>query len=151
MAKMHTRKKGRAGSKRPLKKTKPTWLRYAPKEIELLIAKLAKEGKTPSEIGIFLRDGYGVPNVEIIAGKTVTEILKEKNLVKELPQDVIDLMKRSVAIKKHLAAHTHDMTALHGSQLVECKMKRLIKYYKRSGRIPVDWKYDPSKVKMYTE
>ena len=52
MARMHSRKKGQSGSKKPLKKEKPTWIRYKPAEIELLIVKLAKEGKTSSEIGI---------------------------------------------------------------------------------------------------
>ena len=36
MARMHSGAKGRAGSLRPEKKTKPTWLRYSEKEIEML-------------------------------------------------------------------------------------------------------------------
>lgn len=151
MARMHSRKKGKAGSKKPVKKTMPTWLRYKPKEIELLVAKLAKEGKSTSEIGIVLRDSYGIPDVKMIAGKSITKILAEKKLLKELPEDLIDLMKRLVAIKKHLEINKKDMSAKRGLQLTESKMKRLIKYYKISGKIPVAWKYDPKKLKMYTE
>jgi len=151
MARMHSRRKGKSGSKKPIKKSKPTWIRYKAKEIELLISKLAKEGKTPSEIGIVLRDTYGVPDIKLISGRTLVAILQEKGLLKELPQDIIDLMKRSIAIRKHMDANKKDMTAKHGFQLVECKIKRLIKYYKRMGRIPVDWKYDQTKLKMYTE
>jgi small subunit ribosomal protein S15 len=151
MARMHSRKKGQAGSKKPLKKEKPTWIRYKPKEIELLIVKLAKEGKTSSEIGIVLRDVYGIPDVKLIMEKPLTKILAEKNLLKELPEDLIALMKRAVFINKHLERNHHDMTAKRGLQLTESKIKRLIKYYKKTGNIPVDWKYDPSKLKMYTE
>ena len=45
MARMHSRKKGKSSSKKPIKKTLPVWLRYKPNEVELLIAKLSKEGK----------------------------------------------------------------------------------------------------------
>ncbi len=151
MAKMHSRGRGNSGSKKPLKAAKPTWVRYKPKEIELLVSKLAKEGKTSSEIGIILRDSYGVPSVKMLVGKRINELLKEKKLLPELPEDVIALMKRSVIVKKHLEANKQDMAALRGLQLTDSKIKRLVKYYKRVGTIQPDWKYDPSAVKRYTE
>ena len=40
MARMHSRKRGKHGSKKPAKKTSPPWIRYKPKEVELLIAKI---------------------------------------------------------------------------------------------------------------
>ena len=78
MAKMHSRKRGRSGSKKPLHKTKPSWLRMKEKELELLIVKLAKEGKSSSVIGLELRDSYGIPDVKTVTGKRIQEILKEK-------------------------------------------------------------------------
>ena len=69
MARMHSRKKGKSGSKKPLKKVKKVWLRYSDKEVEQLIIKLAKQGNTQSKIGIMLRDTYGVPDVKIILNK----------------------------------------------------------------------------------
>jgi small subunit ribosomal protein S15 len=77
--------------------------------------------------------------------------MKEKNLTKELPEDLIALMRKLVGIKAHAVNNKQDMTAKRGHQLTESKIKRLIKYYKESGRIPVAWKYDPTKLKMYTE
>lgn len=151
MAKMHSRGRGTSGSKKPLKPAKPTWVRYEPKEIERLIHKFAKEGKTSSEIGIILRDSYGVPSVKLLTGKSITELLAEKKLLPELPEDVIALMKRSVTIRKHLEANKHDMSALRGLQFTESKIKRLIKYYKNTGKVAPEWKYDPTAVKRYTE
>ena len=60
MARLYSRKKGKSGSTKPVKKVKPLWLRYGEKEIEQLIIKLAKQGLTKSQIGLSLRDTYGV-------------------------------------------------------------------------------------------
>lgn len=151
MARMHSRKKGTSGSKRPSKPSMPTWLRYGAKEAELLVVKLSKEGKSAAEIGIVLRDNYGIPSVKLITKKTITAILKEKKLTKELPEDVIALMRRVDTIKSHLELNKKDMTAKRGLQLTESKINRLVKYHKKEGNIAVDWKYDPKSVKMYTE
>ena len=66
MARKYSRKHGKSGSKKPLKKTLPVWLRYKPNEVELLITKLSKEGKNSSEIGVVLRDTYGIPDVRLL-------------------------------------------------------------------------------------
>jgi len=151
MAKMHSRKKGKSGPKKPLKPSKPTWLRYKPKEIEMLVAKLAKEGKTASQIGLVLRDTYGVPDVKSLAEKSISQILDEKKLSPELPDDLVALMRKSIAIRKHMEMNKKDEAAHRGLNLTESKIRRIIKYYKRIARLPVDWKYDPAKLKMYTE
>jgi len=151
MAKMHSRKKGTSGSKKPIRGTKPTWIRYKAKEIELLVTKLAKEGKTGSQIGLLLRDSYGVPDVHALIGKSITHLLAEKKLAPELPEDLTSLMKRSILIRKHLEINKHDMTALRGLQLTESKIKRLAKYYKRMEKIPLNWKYDPEALRITTE
>ncbi len=151
MARMHSRVKGKSGSKRPLAPKKPTWVRYGAKEIEMLIAKFAKEGMKASEIGIILRDSYGVPNVKQIAGKKVQKILEEKKLAKELPDDLRNLMKRAVLIRKHLENNKKDMTAKRGMQLTDSKINRLVKYYKENKKLPAEWKYNPETAKMFVE
>ena len=102
MARMHSRKKGVSGSKQPAKKTVPSWLKYKPKEIELLIVKYAKEGKKPSQIGLYLRDEYGIPDVVLVTKKSICQILEEKKLLGEIPEDLMALIKKAVLIKKHL-------------------------------------------------
>ena len=151
MARMHSRKRGRHGSKKPAKKTAPSWIRYKPKEVELLIAKLAKDGKTTSQIGILLRDVYGIPSVLALCGKSVSAILKEKKLTQEIPEDLTSLFKKYTAIKKHLEANKHDETAARGLLLAESKIGRLIKYYKRTGRIPEAWKFDSDRSGFFGE
>lgn len=145
---MYSKKRGRAGSKRPLRKTKQTWVRYKAKEAELLIGKIAKEGKTASQIGIVLRDTYGVPSIKLLTKKSVVDIMKEKGVNPEIPEDLMALIRKNILLKKHLDANKQDQTARHGLKLTESHIRRLIKYYKRTKTLSVEWKYDPTKIRL---
>ena len=151
MARMYSRKKGKASSKKPLRKTAPSWVRYGAKEIEMLIIKLTKEGNSPSKIGLILRDSYGIPLSKQITGKKITKILKEKNLSPKLPEDLLALIKKSIVVRKHLEKNHKDETAKRGLTLTENKIKALVNYYKKIKRLPVDWKYEPKKIRLYLE
>lgn len=148
---MYSRRKGKAGSTQPIKKETPSWVNYSAKEIELLIAKYAKEGKSASEIGIYLRDEYGIPNVKTITGKSITTILQEKKLAKALPEDLMALLKKVLAIKTHLETNKQDQPARRGLTLTEAKILRLVRYYKTTGRISKEWNYNPKEIKMYID
>ena len=41
-----------------------------------------------------------------------------------------------------------DYTSKRGLELTESKIRRLAKFYKREGALPVDFKYDPDKAKL---
>ena len=151
MARMHSRARGKSGSKKPIKKAVPAWVVYKPKEVEMLITKYAKEGKKPSQIGMIMRDQYGIPDVKILMGKSITHILKEKHLQPDMPEDLLSLLKKSIMLKKHLEANKKDESCKRGLTLTDSKVKRLVKYYKNSGRLPKNWSYDPDKVKIMTE
>ncbi|MBL7055114.1 30S ribosomal protein S15 [Candidatus Woesearchaeota archaeon] len=151
MARMYSRKRGKAGSKKPIKKTIPSWVRYKPKEAEMLIAKLAKEGNTSSQIGSILRDSYGVPDIRPICKKKITRIMEEKGIKKEIPEDLLALIKRAVLIRKHLEENKKDQVAHRGLTLTESKVKRLVKYYKKTGKIASEWKYEPERAEFFME
>lgn len=151
MARKYSGKKGKSGSKHPVEKTIPSWMGYKPKVIEKLIIKLAKAGKASSEIGLFLRDSYGIPSVKTVAGKKIGQILKAGKLEKTIPEDLMALIKKSIAIRTHLEANHKDMTAKRGLLLTDSSIKRLVKYYKKTGRLPADWKFQPERIKMYIE
>lgn len=151
MARMHSRAKGKSKSRRPVIRSAPNWLKIQPKEIEMLILKYAKEGKSPSQIGILLRDEYGVPDIKAVIKKSVTEVLKEKGVLPNIPEDLMSLMKKAVKIRKHLEENKHDETARIGLHLTESRIFRLVKYYKKSKRLSEDWKYDPESMKLLVE
>ena len=150
MARMHSRKKGKSGSSKPVKKV-ASWVRYKEKEIEKLIVKLAKAGKSSSEIGISLRDSYGVNSVKAIMNTKITNVLKKNDLNKEIPEDLMSLIQKLVKNRTHYQNNKHDKTALRGVQLTTSKMMRLIKYYKKAGQLPADWKFDQERIKLYVE
>ena len=150
IARMYSRKHGKSGSKKPIRKKSPSWVRYKKAEIEALILKIAKEGKSSAEIGLILRDEYGIPNVREIINKRITQIMKEKKIYPELPEDMMNLMKRAYKIKTHLDEHKHDPSAIRGLELTESKIRRLGKYYKKKKVLPSDWKYNPEKLKLLT-
>ncbi len=148
MARIHARKRGKSGSKRPVERKVQPWVRYKAVEVELLIGKLSKEGKSSSEIGLILRDTYGVPDVKALTGKSITKIMEEKGSVFEVPEDLLNLIKKLVRIKSHLEENNHDLVSKRALQLTDSKIRRLIKYYKNSGKLSKDWKYDLDKIKL---
>ena len=149
MARKYSGAKGKAGSKRPVKRSVPSWNRYSAKEVEMLVMKLHKEGQAPSQIGLHLRDLYGIADVRTLCGKSITTIMKEKNVLNPMPEDLMALIKRLIMIKKHLEENKQDKVALRGLQLTESKIHGLVKYYKRTGRLAKDWTYDVNKAKLY--
>jgi len=151
MARKYSRKHGKSGSKKPIKKTLPVWLRYKPNEVEVLIVKLAKEEKNSSEIGIILRDTYGIPDVRTLCKKKISQILKEKKAAPEFPDDLISLIRKTVAIRKHLETNHKDETAKRGIILTESKIKLLTKHYKKTGKLASEWKFDPERAGFFTK
>jgi small subunit ribosomal protein S15 len=56
------------------------------------------------------------------------------------------LLKKAKNIRNHLEKHKGDGRSRHGLELVESKIRRLGKYYRRKKMLPADWKYDPEKI-----
>jgi len=141
MARMHTRRKGRSCSKRPMISENPEWVPLTAAEIEDLIVQFTESGNTSARIGLVLRDQYGVPNVRLATGKTVTEIMKEKGVMPDLPEDLSNLMRRAISLNVHIKNNKGDVSNLRGLHLIEAKIRRLERYYKRNGILPPTWKY----------
>ncbi len=151
MARMYSRKRGKSGSTHPSVKQIPSWVKYKAKEVELLVVKYSKDGKSPSQIGLYLRDEYGIPDVKLIAKKSITQILKEKGFEKRFPEDLAALMKKVLLIQTHLESNHKDQPANRGLTLTESKILRLVKYYKKTGRVAKDWNYNPKQIRMNLE
>jgi small subunit ribosomal protein S15 len=144
-----TKKKSKIKSKvaKERKKPLPAFVEYTQEEVERIILKLAKEGKTQSEIGLILRDSYGIPTVKIY-GLKISKILKKHGLEREIPEDLFNLLKKAVQMHNHMLKHKKDKYCRHRFQLIEDKIRRLVKYYKSTGKLPTDWKYDIERAKL---
>ncbi|PLJ77096.1 30S ribosomal protein S15 [Infirmifilum sp. SLHALR2] len=145
-----SKEKGRSGSKRPPELKKPDWVDASPEQVENLVVSLYRKGYPPSMIGLILRDQYDIPLVKAVTGKSILQILRERGLAPEVPEDLMNLIRRAIRIRKHLEEHPKDYHSKRGLQLVESKIHRLAKYYKREGVLPPDWKYEPEKIALYT-
>jgi small subunit ribosomal protein S15 len=148
MARLYSRKKGKSGSKRPLKRIPSSWGGYDAKVVEQLVVKLGKARNPADHIGLILRDSYGIPDVKAVTGKRIQTILHDHQLTTKIPEDITYLIKRSIAITAHLDTNKKDKTALRGLQLTESKIGRLTTYYKRVGKLPENWKYVREQAKL---
>jgi small subunit ribosomal protein S15 len=139
---MPKQEKGKSHPIRPVSRRPPSWCKYQPEEVEALVVKLAKEGNSPSRIGTILRDQYAIPLVKPITGKTITQILKEAELAPPIPEDLAELLKKAERLAVHLERNRKDLHNKRALQLVEAKIHKLSRYYKREGVLPPNWKYE---------
>ncbi len=144
---MHSRKKGRSSSKKPIAKPSYAWVQVSKDEVFGLIEKLAREGKTEAQMGLFLRDQYGVPSVKALTGKTISKVLEEKGLARKYPSDLIDLIRKAVRLRKHLKSNNRDDSNWKKLSDTESKVRRLASFYK-GKRIPANWKYNPEEAAL---
>lgn len=164
MARMYARRRGKSGSNRPFNfsqraaaQVAPEWagLGLTAEEVETRVVDLYNQGRSTSEIGITLRDSHGVPSVVVRTGKKITKILKERGVVpgtgtgsgsgsgSELPEDLQNLMRKALKIRRHLEENRKDLHNKRALQLVESKIRRLTKYYTRKKVMPAEWRYKP--------
>jgi len=148
MARMHTRRKGKSGSKHPSRIGKPDFVTYEEAEIEELIVKLSKEEKSPSIIGLILRDQYGIPSVMDVTGKKIGYYIAKNNMSSKMPEDLTNLIRTALSLRKHLSTNIKDLHNTRSLHLAESKILRLSKYYRKSGKLPENWRYDPESAKL---
>jgi small subunit ribosomal protein S15 len=148
MARMHSRKKGASRSRPPTVGKVPDWSDVSKEELEKLVIKLHDSGLPSTKIGLTLRDQYGVPSVKLVLGKNMNRFLKEKSYVPEIPEDLSNLMRHSLQVRKHLKTNVKDVHNKRSLQLMENKIRRLVKYYHDSGRLAQSWEYKPETVEM---
>ena len=144
MARMHSRRRGKSGSKRPPHATIPEWVTQNPEEIEQKIIELAKQGLTSAMIGTVLRDTYSIPSSKLVIKQKITEVMKQENVYPQFPEDFRNLVRRALALRRHLDSHPKDLHSKYGLQKLESKIRRLQKYYKKKGVIPQSFRYNPA-------
>ncbi|MHB8560918.1 MAG: 30S ribosomal protein S15 [Thermoplasmataceae archaeon] len=139
MARMHTRKKGKSGSKRVYSDESKSWVQLNSEEIENLIVQFRKEGSSSSVIGVRLRDQYGIPGTKTILNRKIGDVLKEKSLSPEVPEDLMNLINRYKNVTRHMKLNRNDMSNKRGQQLIMAKILRMTKYYKSKGYLSREW------------
>ncbi len=139
---MPKQEKGKSHSTRPVSRRPPNWCKYQPEEVEAFIIKLAKEGHSLSSIGTVLRDQYAIPLVKPITGKSISETLKTANLAPTMPEDLSNLIKKTKNLAVHMEKNAKDLHNKRSMQMLEARIYKLSRYYKREGILPKNWKYE---------
>ena len=123
---------------------RPEWVTYSDEEIEEMILKFNKEGKSTSEIGIVLRDQYGIPSVKDVTGERITQILERNGQTGDYPEDLLNLIRRAVNIRDH----PKDLHSKRGLTIIESRIRRLASYYVSEGKLPEGWRYNPKEAAL---
>ena len=135
-------RKGIARSSLPYVRTAPVWIKQTPAELVETICQYNRKGMTPSQIGVRLRDQHGIPQVFQVTGQRILRILKNNGLRPEIPEDLYYLIKTAVSIRKHLRSNRKDRNGKYRLILIESRIHRISRYYKRSKQLPPTWKYN---------
>lgn len=142
MSRMHSDGRGSSGSDNPVNKKVPRWSEYEEEEVVDLVLKLREQGLQPAQIGLKLRDQYGIPDVKTITGKKITEILEEEDMAPEIPEDLQNLIEKAENIQEHLEDNPNDGDAERRLGLTEAKIRKVAEYHRSEGNIEKDWKYE---------
>jgi small subunit ribosomal protein S15 len=138
---MPKREKGKSHSTRPVSKRPPSWCRYQPEEVEAFVIRLAKEGNSLSKIGTILRDQYAIPLVKPLTGKSISDILRTAGMAPSMPEDLGNLVKKAQRLAVHMDKNKKDLHNKRSMQVIEARIHKLSRYYKREGVLPKNWKY----------
>jgi small subunit ribosomal protein S13e len=139
---MHTPGKGISKSALPYKRTPASWVKQTAADVEDRVCKFAKKGLTPSQIGVILRDSQGIAQVKSVTGSKILRILKKNGLAPAIPEDLYQLVKKAVAIRKHLGIFRKDKDSKFRLILVESRIHRLARYYRGARKLEANWKYE---------
>lgn len=142
MGRLHAPGKGIARRALPYKRSPPSWLKVSATDVEEKICVLAKKGLTPSQIGVLLRDSEGIAQVKSVTGQKIVRILKANGLAPEIPEDLYMLIKKAVAVRKHLEKNRKDKDSKFRLILIESRIHRLARYYRTTRKLPSNWKYE---------
>lgn len=140
MARMHTRKKGKSGSHAQFSPENHAWVEMSNEEVKEVVLKLKNEGNSKSMIGIKLRDQFGIPSTKVMLNQKLGLLLEAEGLTEEIPEDLNNLITRYQRIKRHNQLNSKDTANARNGALIMAKILRLVRYYKRKGVLPEQWK-----------
>merc|ERR1711990_909526 len=102
MGRMHSKGKGISRRCLPYRKAPPSWVQINADDLTGQMVKMAKRGSSPSQIGVVLRDSFGIPQIKGVTGSKILRILKVNGSAPTIPEDLYHLIKKAVNVRKHI-------------------------------------------------
>jgi small subunit ribosomal protein S15 len=127
---------------------KPEWLNVNENEIKELIADLIRKKTSLSDIGMILRDEYGIPEVRLVTGKGLKDTVLDMGMTLDLPDDIRDLMVKALNIRDHLERNRKDMRAKRDLFVTESRIRSLSAYYIKKDALPTNWRYSAQNARL---
>jgi small subunit ribosomal protein S15 len=59
-----------------------------------------------------------------------------------MPEDLANLIKKAQSLGVHIEKHHKDLHNKRSMQVIEARIHKLSRYYKREGVLPKNWKYE---------
>ena len=140
MTRIHGNSRGKSQSMKP-STMKSDWVKLTPEQIGKLVVEMNKEGLNASQIGIKLRDEHAISSIKSVTGKNMKGFMEDNGINQEIPEDLEALVKRALSLQNHLKSNKGDRKNVRSLELLEAKVHRLSKYYKKKNVIPKNWKY----------
>jgi len=140
LTRIHGNSRGKSQSMKP-STMKSDWVKLTPEQIGKLLVEMNKEGLNASQIGIRLRDEHAISSIKSVTGKSMKEFMEENGIKQEIPEDLEALVKRALSLQNHLKSNKGDRKNVRSLELLEAKVHRLSKYYKKKNILPKNWKY----------
>jgi small subunit ribosomal protein S15 len=129
----------------------PEWSNTDAKEVTELILSLAADGHNPATIGTILRDQHAVPDVRLVLGKRLGQVLAENDVTPKYPEDIMNLMRRALRLIDHLESNRKDEHNSRQLELTESKIRRLSRYYQGRGQLDSEWAYKRDELRLMVE
>jgi small subunit ribosomal protein S15 len=148
MGRMHASGRGRSGSTKPFVSTTPDWSNNDKSAVEEIILELARKGHTSAEIGLILRDQHAVPNVRLLLGERIGQVLVRNDINPEIPEDLMNLMRKALRMLDHLNGNRKDIHNRRQLELVESRIRRLSRYLKGTGALDSEWVYKRDQLRL---
>lgn len=109
---------------------KPAWLKLSEEELKKIIAQLS-EKYSPAQLGLILRDQYGVPTTKVY-GKKLSAYFKEMG--KDYNIELKNAKEKVEKIKEHMVKNKTDKKAKHKFQKATSHFNALKKYTDKRKR-----------------
>ena len=142
MSRMHTRKRGKSRSHKVGIYDPSKFTFIDQNEVIEAAVGMKKENVPNSVVGLRLRDQFGVPGTKYVFKKKLSKLLAENGVTPGFPEDLLNLIERYKSAAKHTNSNPKDKANLRKQGLIMSKILRLLKYYRRNGRIPENWSLD---------
>jgi small subunit ribosomal protein S15 len=131
-----------------MRDSNPEWSGHKPEDVESMVVKLREKNLSQSQIGMVLRDAHGIPGVKLATGKSMGRIIADADMTTPVPEDLTFLIQKALRLRRHLESNHNDIHNKRSLQNCESKIRRLVKYYRRTGTLPDDWVYRPETAEL---